>query len=158
MNQQLKDNNINESKVHEFMNKDIQDIAGSSTAMLVILGERLGLYKAMAEENKYITYQELAKKTGTNERLVKEWLANQVSAGYIEYDQSTGKYFLPSEHALALSDSNSPIYIQGAFKAIKSYFKDEEEFVKMFKNERTFTWMDHHPCMADGFAEFFKAG
>jgi len=65
---------------------------------------------------------------------------------------------LPPEHALALSDSNSPIYIQGAFKAIKSYFKDEEEFVKMFKNERTLTWMDYHPCMADGFAEFFKAG
>jgi SAM-dependent methyltransferase len=68
------------------------------------------------------------------------------------------KYFLPPEHALALSDSNSPIYIQGAFKAIKSYFKDEEEFIKMFKNERTFSWLDHHPCMADGFAEFFKAG
>jgi hypothetical protein len=126
--------------------------------MLVILGERLGLYKVMANENKYITFQDLAKKTGTNERLVKEWLGNQVSAGYIEYDPSTEKYFLPPEHALALSDPNSPIYIQGAFKAIKSYFKDEEEFMKMFKNERTFSWMDHHHCMADGFAEFFKAG
>jgi ubiquinone/menaquinone biosynthesis C-methylase UbiE len=140
------------------MNKAIQDIAASSTAMLVILGERLGLYKAMADENKYITFQDLAKKTGTNERLVKEWLGNQVSAGYIEYDPSTEKYFLPPEHALALSDPNSPIYIQGAFKAIKSYFKDEEEFMKMFKNERTFSWFDHHHCMADGFAEFFKAG
>lgn len=157
MNQKLNDN-INESKIQEFMNKAIQDIAGSSTAMLVILGERLGLYKAMTEENKYITFQELAKKTGTNERLVKEWLGNQVTSGYIEYDPSTMKYFLPPEHALALSDSNSPIYIQGAFKAIKSYFKDEEEFIKMFKNERTFSWLDHHPCMADGFAEFFKAG
>ncbi|MGH9999940.1 MAG: SAM-dependent methyltransferase, partial [Nitrososphaeraceae archaeon] len=140
------------------MNKAIQYIAGSSTAMLVILGERLGLYKAMADENKYITFQDLAKKTGTNERLVKEWLGNQVSSGYIEYDPSTEKFFLPPEHALGLSDHNSPIYIQGAFKAIKSYFKDEEEFMKMFKNERTFSWMDHHVCMADGFAEFFKAG
>ena len=61
MNQKLNDN-INESKIQEFMNKAIQDIAGSSTAMLVILGERLGLYKAMTEENKYITVQELAKK------------------------------------------------------------------------------------------------
>jgi hypothetical protein len=94
MNQQLNDN-INNSKVQEFMNKAIQDIAGSSTAMLVILGERLGLYKAMADKNKYITFEELAKKTGTNERLVKEWLGNQVSAGYIEYDASTEKYFLP---------------------------------------------------------------
>ena len=157
MNQQSQ-NNINENKVQEFMNKAIQDIAASSTAMLVILGERLGLYKAMADENKYITFQELAKKTGTNERLVKEWLGNQVSSGYIEYDLSTEKYFLPPEHALALSDSNSPIYIHGAFKIVKSYFKDEEEFIKMFKNERTFSWMNHHSCMAEGAAEFFKSG
>ena len=95
MNQKLNDN-INESKIQEFMNKAIQDIAGSSTAMLVILGERLGLYKAMTEENKYITFQELAKKTGTNERLVKEWLGNQVTSGYIEYDPSTMKYFFTS--------------------------------------------------------------
>ena len=126
MNQQLNDNNINKSKIHEFMNKAIQDIAGSSTAMLVILGERLGLYKAMAEENKYITFQQLANKTGTNERLVKEWLANQVSAGYIEYDPSTEKYFLSPEHALALSDYNSPIYIQGAFKAINLTLKTKK--------------------------------
>ena len=81
------------------------------------------LIKKQYHENKYITFQELAKKTGTNERLVKEWLGNQVSAGYIEYDSSKEKYYLPPEHALALSDSNSPIYIQGIFKAIKSYFK-----------------------------------
>ena len=157
MGQELK-TPMDDNKIHNFMNKAIQDIAASSTAMLVILGERLGLYKAMAEENKYITFQELANKTGTNQRLIKEWLGNQVASGYIEYDPSTEKYFLPPEHALALSNPESPIYIQGAFKAIKSYFNDEEEFIKMFKNERTFTWMDHHRCMADGFAEFFKAG
>ncbi|MFB5620962.1 MAG: hypothetical protein ACE5RC_07530, partial [Nitrosopumilus sp.] len=88
MEQELK-NSIDENKIHNFMNKAVQDIASSSTAMLVILGERLGLYKAMAEENKYITFQELAKKTGTNERLIKEWLGNQVASGYIQYDPST---------------------------------------------------------------------
>ena len=149
---------INKTKLQEFINKAVNDIAASSTAMLVILGERLGLYKAMAQENKYLSVQELATTTGTNARLVKEWLANQVASGYIEYNPSTEKYFLPPEHALALSNSNSPVYIQGAFKAIKSYFKDEEEFVKMFKNEKTFSWMEHHPCMAEGWAEFFKSG
>ncbi|MDX1372271.1 MAG: class I SAM-dependent methyltransferase, partial [Nitrososphaeraceae archaeon] len=157
MNLQLS-NSINETKLQEFMNKAVNDIAASSTAMLVILGERLGLYKAMAEENKYLSVQELATKTGTNPRLVKEWLANQVASGYIEYNPSTEKYLLPPEHALALSNSSSPVYIQGAFKAIKSYFKDEEEFIKMFKNEKTFSWMEHHPCMAEGWGEFFKAG
>ncbi|MGA9844044.1 MAG: class I SAM-dependent methyltransferase, partial [Nitrososphaeraceae archaeon] len=59
---------------------------------------------------------------------------------------------------LALADENSPIYLQGIFKAIKSYFKDEEEFLKMFRGERTLSWMDHNPSMAEGFAEFFKSG
>ena len=140
------------------MNKAVGDIAGSSTAMLVIIGERLGLYRAMAQANSPVSVKALADKTGTVERLVREWLANQVASGYIEYDPSSRKYRLPPEHALALADENSPIYLQGIFKAIKSYFKDEEEFLKMFRGERTLSWMDHNPSMAEGFAEFFKSG
>ena len=140
------------------MNKAVGDIAGSSTAMLVIIGERLGLYRFLAQANSPVSVKELADKTGTVERLVIEWLANQVASGYIEYDPSSRKYRLPPEHALALADENSPIYLQGIFKAIKSYFKDEEEFLKMFRGERTLSWMDHNPSMAEGFAEFFKSG
>jgi SAM-dependent methyltransferase len=157
MNQQTQ-KDIDQNKIQEFMNKAVGDIAGSSTAMLVIIGERLGLYKAMAQANSPVLVKELADKTGTVERLVKEWLANQVASGYIEYDPSSRKYRLPPEHALALADENSPIYLQGIFKAIKSYFKDEEEFLKMFRGERTLSWMDHNPFMAEGFAEFFKSG
>src|SRR5215211_8807806 len=149
--QEANQNEIDQNKIQQFMNKAVGDIAGGSTAMLVIIGERLGLYKAMSQANSPISVKELADKTGTVERLVGEWLANQVASGYIEYDPSSRKYKLSLEHALALADENSPIYIQGIFKAIKSYFKDEEEFIKMFKNERTFSWFDHHTCMADGF-------
>jgi SAM-dependent methyltransferase len=159
MNQQeANQNGIDQNKIQQFMNKAVGDIAGSSTAMLVIIGERLGLYRAMAKENSPISVKELADKTGTVERLVSEWLANQVASGYIEYDPSSRKYRLPPEHALALADENSPIYLQGIFKAIKSYFKDEEEFLKMFRGERNLSWMDHNPFMAEGFAEFFKSG
>ena len=157
MTEQVKQN-VNQNKIQEFMNKAIGDIASSSSTMLIILGERLGLYKSMAQANGPISAEELANKTGTVERLVREWLANQAASGYIEYDPRSRKYRLPPEHALALADENSPIYIQGIFKAIKSYFKDEEEFLKMFRGERTFSWMDHNPFMAEGFAEFFKAG
>jgi SAM-dependent methyltransferase len=153
-----KQNAIDQNKIQQFMNKAVGDIAGSSTAMLVIIGERLGLYKAMSQANSPISVKELADKTGTVERLVREWLANQVASGYIEYDPSSRKYRLPPENALALADEDSPIYLQGIFKAIKSYFKDEEEFLKMFRAERTFSWMDHNPFMAEGFAEFFKSG
>ena len=151
-------NTIDQNKIQQFMNKAVSDIAGSSTAMLVIIGERLGLYRAMAQANSPISVKELADKTRTVERLVREWLANQVASGYIEYDPSSRKYRLPPEHALALADENSPVYLQGIFKAIKSYFKDEEEFLKMFRGERTLSWMDHHPLMEEGFAEFFKSG
>jgi 2-polyprenyl-3-methyl-5-hydroxy-6-metoxy-1,4-benzoquinol methylase len=151
-------NVIDQNKIQQFMNKAVVDIAGSSTAMLVIIGHRLGLYRAMAQTKSPVSVKELADKTGTIERLVREWLANQVASGYIEYDPNSRKYRLPPEHALALADENSPIYLQGIFKAIKSYFKDEDEFLKMFKGERTFSWMDHDPFMAEGFAEFFKSG
>jgi len=151
-------NAINQNKIRQFMNKAVVDIAGSSTAMLVIIGERLGLYRAMAQANSLVSVQELADKTGTVERLVREWLANQVASGYIEYDPSSRKYRLPPEHALILADENSSVYLQGIYKAIKSYFMDEEEFLKMFRGERTLSWMDHNPFMAEGFAEFFKSG
>ena len=156
--QEANQNAIDQNKIQQFMNKAVGDIAGSSTAILVIIGERLGLYRAMAQANSPISVKELADKTGTIERLVGEWLANQVASGYIEYDPSSREYRLPPEHALALADKNSPVYLQGIFKAIKSYFKDEEEFLKMFKGERTFSWMDHNSFMAEGFAEFFKSG
>lgn len=156
--QEANQNTVDQNKIQQFMNKAVGDIAGSSTAMLVIIGERLGLYRSMVQANSPISVKELAGKTGTVERLVSEWLANQVASGYIEYDPSSRKYKLPQEHALALADENSPIYLQGIFKAIKSYFKDEEEFLKMFRGERTFSWMDHNPSMAEGFAEFFKSG
>ena len=158
MSDQQSAKEMDQNKIQQFMGKAIQDIAGSSTAMLIILGERLGVYKAMSEVNDFISAEDLAKKTGTNERLIREWLANQVASGYIEYNSQNKTYFLPPEHAKALSDERSPLYIQGAFKAVKSYFKDEEEFVKMFKNQRTLSWNEHHPCMAEGWAEFFKAG
>ena len=155
---QQSQNTIDQNKTLQFMNKAVGDIAGSSTAMLVIIGERLGLYRSMAQANSPVTVKELADKTGTVERLVREWLANQVASGYIEYDPSSRKYRLPPEHALALANESSPIYLQGIFKAIKSYFNDEEEFLKMFRGERTLSWMDHNHFMAEGFAEFFKSG
>jgi len=85
---------IDQNKIQQFMKKAVGDIAGGSTAMLVIIGERLGLYRAMAQANNPVLVKELADKTGTVERLVREWLGNQVASGYIEYDPSSRKYRL----------------------------------------------------------------
>ena len=120
---QQTENAIDQNKIQQFINKAVQDIAGSSTAMLVIIGHRLGLYRVLAQANSPVSVKELAEKTGTIERLVREWLANQVASGYIEYDPNSRKYRLPPEHALALADENSPIYLQGIFKAISHTLK-----------------------------------
>ena len=83
MSQQTQKNTIDKNKIQQFMNKAIGDIAGGSTSMLIIIGERLGLYRAMAQANSPVSVKELAEKTGTVERLLREWLANQVASGYI---------------------------------------------------------------------------
>lgn len=147
---------IDEQKLQEFMQKAIVDIAGSYSAMLIILGERLGLYKAMAESGHPIKSEELAKKTNTHERYVREWLANQAAGGYVTYNPEDGKYTLPPEQAMALADENSPVYIHGAYQSLRSLFKDEEKFVEMFKSRKGFRWGEHHHDLFEGTARFFK--
>ena len=147
---------IDEKKLNDFMLKAIGDIASTISAVLVIIGDRLGLYKAIAESGQPITSEELAKKTNTNERLIREWLANQAAGGYITYDASNGKYFLPPEQVMALADENSPVYIHGAYQAIRSYFKDEDKFVDMFKSGNGLRWGEHHHDLHEGSALFYK--
>jgi SAM-dependent methyltransferase len=154
----MRSKEIDQFKLMTFMHKALGDIASSSSAILVILGERLGLYKALADSNQPLTSAELATRTGTVERLVREWLANQVTGGYVTYLPQINKYSLSPEQSLALADEDSPVYIHGAFKFIKSYFHDEEEFIKLFRDERKFAWGDHDSLMAEGVAEFFKPG
>jgi SAM-dependent methyltransferase len=147
---------IDEQKLNEFMQKAVGDIASTMSAMLLIIGDKLGLYKAMAESGQPITSEELAKKTNTNERLVREWLANQIAGGYITYNTSDGKYTLPPEQAMALADENSPVYIHGAYQSIRSFFKDEDKFVEMFKTGKGLRWGEHHHDLFEGTARFFK--
>lgn len=147
---------INEQKLNDFMLRAVGDIASTISAVLVLIGYRLGLYKAMALSREPITSEELARKTNTNERLIKEWLANQVASGYIIYNASNAEYFLPPEQALALADENSSVYMLGAYQAIRSYFKDEDKFVDMFKTGKGMKWEEHHHDLFEGTALFYK--
>lgn len=146
---------IDEQKLHDFMLKAVGDIASTISAVLVIIGYRIGLYKTMADSGP-ITSDELAKKTDTNERLVREWLGNQAAGGYVTYDVSNGKYSLAPEQAMALADESSPVYIHGAYQAIRSYFKDEDKFVEMFRTGKGLRWGDHHHDLFEGSALFYK--
>ncbi len=148
-------NQIDEQLLNNFMLKAVGDVASSMSAMLTILGERLGLYKALTESGP-LTSEDLAIKTSTHERYVREWLANQAAGGYINYDPTSGKFALPVEQSMVLADENSPVYIHGAYQTIKSLFKDEEKFVEMFKTGKGLRWGEHHHDLFDGTARFFK--
>ena len=148
-------NAIDQDKLHDFMMKSVNDFAGAANAMMVILGERLGLYRAMASSGP-VKPEALAARTNTAERYVREWLASQAAGGYVTYNPSDGTYFLPQENALVLADENSPAYIPAGYQIIKSEFKDEEKFVEMFKTGKGLRWGDHHPDLFDGSARFYN--
>lgn len=93
----------------------VNDLGATWISVLVIIGDKLGLYKAMAN-SKPITVEELASRTGTAIRYIREWLANQAASGYVSYDFSTGKYSLPPEQALALADEDTPACLLGGFQ------------------------------------------
>src|SRR5215212_8736845 len=106
---------INEEKLNQFLGSCITDFGATMHAGLVVIGESLGLYKAMAKADTAMTPAELADATRTSERYVREWLNAQAAGGYVSYDAENQKYFLSEEQAFALADESSPAYLPGAF-------------------------------------------
>lgn len=117
-------NKVDQVRLEDFMGKIVNDLGATWSTVLVIIGDKLGLYKAMAD-SKPVTAAELASRTRTTERYTKEWLANQAASGYIIYDSNTGKYTLPPEQAMALANENSPVFSLGGFQAAMAFFRDE---------------------------------
>ncbi len=146
---------IDQSKLHEFMMKAVTDIASSLGAMSLILGDRLGLYRTMAKTGP-ITSEELATKTNTSERYIREWLAGQAAAGNITYSPDDQRYTLPKENARVLAHEDSPTYIMGSYQILRSIFKDEDKFVDIFKTGKGLRWGEHHHDLFEGTAKFFK--
>jgi 2-polyprenyl-3-methyl-5-hydroxy-6-metoxy-1,4-benzoquinol methylase len=146
---------IDERKLHEFMGKAVGDIGAAMSATLVLIGDKLGLYKAMAHAGP-LTPMELAKKTGTAERYIREWLANQAAGGYVTYDAATGRYTLPDEQAFALAEEGSPAFIQGAFQVIASLFRDEPKIADRFRSGDGLDWGEHDRCLFEGTERFFR--
>ena len=98
----------------------LSDLSGAYSAVLVYIGDKLGLYKAMKDAGRPITSHELANSTRTSERNIREWLANQAAGGYVMYESESQRYWLPTENALALADENSLVYSVGAFQGTMS--------------------------------------
>jgi winged helix-turn-helix protein len=112
---------IDRSKLKEFVNRAVGDLSAGMSAALVVLGDRLGLYKAQAGAGP-LTPAALARRTGTAERHVREWLLNQAAGGYVTYDPAAGTYTLPEEQALALADDDSEAFLPGNFQITAAVF------------------------------------
>jgi 2-polyprenyl-3-methyl-5-hydroxy-6-metoxy-1,4-benzoquinol methylase len=145
---------INEQKLHEFLGRAVVDIGATLHAGLVVLGEKLGLYKALAQGP--ATPAEVAKKTGTTERYVREWLNAQAAGGYVTYEADTGRYSLTEEQAFALADETSPAYVPGAFQLVTSAVKAEPRITEAFKTGAGFGWHEHDNGLFEGTERFFR--
>jgi SAM-dependent methyltransferase len=147
---------LDEKKLNEFIEKAMSDWGGAYGALLTFIGDRLGLFRAMAEAGGALTPGELAKKTGTHPRMIREWLAAQAAGGFVAYNPTAGTYTLPEEQAFALTDENSPAYIAGEYQVIMGLFKDEEKIIKAFQTGKGLGWGDHHHYLFEGTERFFK--
>ena len=146
---------IDESKLHEFMGKAVGDMGAAMHAVLVLIGDRLGLFKAMAD-SKPVTPGELAQRTGTHERYIREWLNANAASGYITYDAVSKTYKLPPEQAFALAVENSPVYLPGAFQILNAVFQDAGKIQDAFVSGKGVGWNEHHHDLFHGTERFFR--
>jgi len=148
---------IDEAKLNAFMGKAVGEMGAAMNAALVLLGEKLGLYKAMAGAGP-LSPAELAKKTNTDERYVREWLNAQAAGGYVTYDAATARYTLPDEQAFALAVEDSPAYLPGAFQVISAVIKDQPVIAEAFRTGKGVGWHEHDPDLFEGTERFFRPG
>jgi SAM-dependent methyltransferase len=146
---------VDQNKLNEFMGKFLGDLGGTFTAALVLLGEKLGLYKAMAGAGP-MTPEQLAKVTGTDPRYIREWMCAQAASGYLDYDASKGTFLLTEERAYTLADETSPAYLPGAFQLAVAAIKDEPKITERFRNGQGFGWHEHDVGLFAGTERFFR--
>ncbi|HYV17505.1 MAG TPA: methyltransferase domain-containing protein [Verrucomicrobiae bacterium] len=146
---------VDPDKLNAFMGKFVGDLGAGMHAALAVMGDRLGLYKAMAAAGPQ-TSSELAKKTGTSERYLREWLNAMAAGGYVSYDGAGNKYFLNDEQAFTLADETSPAYLPGAFQVISAVFASAPKIADAFKSGSGVGWHEHHPDLFVGTERFFR--
>jgi len=148
---------IDETKLQAFVGRVVGDFGAALSSTLVYMGDKLGLYKAMAGSGP-VTPAELAGKTGTVERYVREWLINQAAGGYVEYDPVAQRYRLPPEQAVALADETSPFFVGGGFYVVKALMHAEPRILEAFRTGGGMPWGEHDPDLFCGTERFFRPG
>jgi len=141
----------------EFLGKLVGDLGAALSAALVGIGDKLGLYKALAGAGG-LTPKALAEKTHTDERYVREWLSAQAAAGYVDYDAGSGTFCLNEVQTLAFADESSPAHFLGGFQVTRSMYKDLDKIVDAFKSGKGVGWHEHDAELFCGTERFFRTG
>jgi len=148
---------IDEGKLNAFLGQVIGELGATVNAGLIVIGDKLGLYKAMAGSGP-MTSVDLAEKTGLAERYVREWLNAQAAGGYVSYDAGTGRYQLEPEQALALANEDSPAFVGGAFELATASLRSIPQIESAFRTGAGFGWHEHDAGVATGCERFFRPG
>ena len=129
-----------------FIGRAVTDAGAAVSVLLSHVGDRLGLYRAMSDGSP-VTSDQLAERTATNPRLVREWLSNQATGGYVTYDPATETFRLPAEHAAALAADSSPAMMQGLFDLVAAVYRSIDKEIGAFRTGTGLTWRDHDPSL-----------
>jgi SAM-dependent methyltransferase len=148
---------IDGQKLEQFVFRAVEEVGATLNAALVVMGDKLGLYRALAGAGG-VTPVELARRTGVSERYVREWLNGQAAGGYVDYDPSSGTYTLPPEQALALTDEESPAYLPGFFQIALGTVIDSPRIVESARTGNGVGWHEHNHDVFDGCERFFRPG
>jgi SAM-dependent methyltransferase len=147
---------VDQDRLMEFLHRFVGDLGATMAAGSVVVGDRLGLYKALAD--KPLLPQELAERTGTAPRYVEEWLRGQAAGGYVEYDPATGAYGLTEEQAFALTNPDGAVFAPGAFQLALGALKAEPRVTEAFRTGAGIGWHEHDGDVFDGCDRFFRPG
>ena len=148
---------VDGDKLMEFVFRAVGEVGATLNSALVVLGDKLGLYRAMAGAGP-LAPAELAERTGTAERYVREWLNAQAAGGFVDYDPDSGRYTLPPEQTVALTDSDSPAYLPGFFQIAIGSVLDSPKIIEAARTGAGLGWHEHGPDVFDGCERFFRPG
>lgn len=144
------------SKLEPLLGTMVNEIGAAANAVLVLVGDKLGLYRALAGKPR--TSGELAAATDTHERYVREWLSAQAASGFVTYDDRTGAFALSPEQAAVFADDESPVCMTGGFYSLAAVFADEPKLTEAFRTGRGVGWGEHCNCLFCGVERFFRPG
>jgi len=144
-------------KLMAFVFRAVEEVGATLNTALVVMGDRLGLYRALADTDG-LTSEELAQRTGTAERYVREWLSAQAAGGFVTYDSESGRFSLPPEQAMALTDESSPAFLPGIFQIALGTLHDSPRITEAAKAGVGVSWGDHVEDVHEGCERFFRQG